>query len=293
MYNCYYEIAKQLLEAGADVNFSDKNSNKWATHAAIMIPVYYNQPSMMELLLYHGAHPLVTSNCQEELQALFDASADGRFDAILLDCDKTLPGRGLEKPWSTLQHGSPLAAATYYNHYSPMERLLHECVNQDLRLPLCFFFYLALAHDHPTFHKEECVIMVSRQGYIPAQKPSKKYASCFHKASHLGYGKLMCLLMEMNPQFLQEEWLVQKQYPLRLTTETCPDFLSNLDKYRKQPVNLQQLCRSTILTQLSPYNILKIKDLALPQRLKAFLGDFDLERMPLLVSLQAYQSQNL
>ena len=85
--------------------------------------------------------------------------------------------------------------------------------------------------------------------------------------------ELMRMLVELNSQCLQEDWLVEEDIPAKLAQQ--PDFASYLVESRKQPPLLLKLCKSTILERLDILHktyMWKITDLPLPKSLKTFLA---------------------
>ena len=88
-------------------------------------------------------------------------------------------------------------------------------------------------------------------------------------AADNGFVELMCLVIALNPQVLQEDWLVQKDFPAKLMQHE--DIIQWLVEHRKHPASLQQLCKSAILSQLGTFYVPNINPLPLPKLLKTYL----------------------
>ena len=162
---------------------------------------------------------------------------------------------------------SPVAAAIAAGHDWTTKILFDHCTKQDFRLPLETLFNLGLLHE-----SERCLIIILQQGYYPIDNESKEagFLSCFHRACDSGMIELMSLLLELNPGYMQERWLVMKSYPSSFLQYS--DFFFWLRDYRKYPASLVKMCKSTILYQLGSYYRTKIKLLPLPTALTTYLS---------------------
>ena len=124
------------------------------------------------------------------------------------------------------------------------------------------------------YRSEECAIFTLQYGYYPRLSADFTFnKSCFHKAADRGLIKLMSFMLESNPHFMQEDWLVHKDLPTELLQHS--EFVLWLAEQRKHPQSLVKLCRSRILTQLDTYYILKVAELPLPNALKTFLKNVE------------------
>ena len=88
----------------------------------------------------------------------------------------------------------------------------------NLRLPLAFLFHYILQYED-----ESNAITVLQQGYYPTPGASKVFGlehSCFHMATKGELISLMSLLANLNPQFLQEKWFVENDFPSRTIGQT-------------------------------------------------------------------------
>ena len=162
---------------------------------------------------------------------------------------------------------STIATAIASRHPCTTAILLDHCTKQGLRLPTESLFQVGCLH-----LSEECLIVILQKGYYPTDTELNEsgFLSCFHRASHCGMIKLMCLLLELNPGYMQERWLVMENYTSNFTQHS--DFISWLTEYRKYPQSLVKMCKSTILCQLGSYYMTKITLLPLPTMLKTYLS---------------------
>ena len=81
--------------------------------------------------------------------------------------------------------------------------------------------------------------------------------------------KLMKLMIDVHPRFLQEDWVVANVTPLALYRK--PRFCSWMFELRKNPPSLSQLVKSWIFYYMGTYPPHKVKKLQLPDKLKTFL----------------------
>ena len=163
---------------------------------------------------------------------------------------------------------TPISAAITYHCCRTLKVLLEYCENANMQLPLEFLLDMCFLQK-----KEECAIIILRHGYYPSlgKQSTDGILSYFRQAEMYNLIKLMCILVEINPQYLQEEWLVTQEYTLDLPKPYYFHFRSWLAEYRKHPPSLQKSCRSTILAQLGSCYTTKIRRLPLPTALKTFL----------------------
>ena len=129
-------------------------------------------------------------------------------------------------------------------------------------------------------HSEECAMTLVHWGcdirrnpkrlpklHIPAWLKAKE--SFFKMAADEGLTNLMKLMIELNPQFLQEDWMVANKAPLALYTK--PEFFTWLFEMRKNPPRLTQICKAWIFYHVGSYPSHRIKKLPVPEKLKSSL----------------------
>ena len=296
-----YDVAKKLLNAGASAG---ENSDYCGFPSPLMLASEHGFPDMCRLLLSHGANvnqkqSLAFTSCY--FTALHYAALYGHAEVCSSLIDLKAEVRAPLK-WDTLKR-SPFDPAMKGKHQRIVEILLDHCEKTGQAVPWELLFNLALKH-----HSEACAILVLQRGYYPIQKEAitndvddfdvygflefdaaaddddnnngnlDEKASYFHVAAYDGFIRLMCLLKELNPQFLQEEWVVQQNFPDKVVQHN--DFIKGLIKERKYPSDLKQLCKRAIHSQLGTYYIQKISALPLPTGLKTYLSHLEAAQLP-------------
>ena len=259
-------IVEQLICAGASVDYTGRS-----IYTPLMLSAAHGHKDTCLLLLRHGADiDLQGKYDLQQKTALYLAVCNGESEIVSLLLDYKAKLCETEISWNNhhqVTEHSPIVAAIANQHPCTTAILLDHCTKLDLRLPLESLFNLGLIHK-----SEECLIIILQQGYYATDKESNESLclSCFHRASQCGMIKLMCLLLELNPGYMHERWLVMKSYPSGLTKHS--DFISWLTEYRKYPSSLVKMCKSTILYQLGSYYMTKINLLPLPIMLKTYLS---------------------
>ena len=257
----YSEIAKKLIFAGASENFPNMNG-----YTPLMLAAVAGHKHTCILLLDLGADVNVTKKRTLHNTALYYAACNGMSEIVNLLLAK---GGKLCTSWNEYTPvGLELEAAIGNCHPSTTQVLLDHCEKEHLQLQRGTIFSMSLKA-----YSEECAIAVLRHGRYPLLKETKLFiynSSCFHKAAECGMIKVMCLLLELDPFYLQEKWLVERDYPNELSKQ--PVFTAWLEEYRRHPPSLVRMCKSTVLAQLDSYYRTKIKYLPLPTSLKTFLA---------------------
>ena len=258
--NGYYKIIEQLLNAGANVEHPGNYGE-----TPLMMAASRGDLDICRLLLRSGAnirtsdifgrtplHHAIMSN-HHSIVALFL-----EHEALYFNSKKQL------NEW-LLCKGTPLYFAIFYNRSFVMEQLLNHLETQGWDIPLQSIFRLTSSVS------EDCTMSLLQRGHNPLQRNcSEPVESCFEIAAEEGLIQLMRSIIELNPMFLQEDWLVKNKIPTKLTKHA--DFLSWLFQHRAQPPQLTHLCRTVILVELGQNYLPKIGELPLPKLLKAFLG---------------------
>ena len=257
----YNRIAEQLLCAGASVDFAGK-----VRYTPPMLAAVYGHKESCRLLLNHGAD-INLRNAPRIMvyqgSALYYAACNGRSEVVslLLEKGAILHRRITQNRLEKL----PIVVATICNdHPHTLQTLLEYFENVALKVPLGALFTLGFDNS------EECTVVILRHGFYPVPNRMMLNCSYFHESAIYGLIKVMCLLVELNPQYMQEEWLVNQEYIHALAKH--PTFTSWLNEYRKHPPTLTKMCRSTVLAQLGSYFTANVKYLPLPSALKTFLA---------------------
>ena len=282
-----YEIAEQLLQAGASVDFCDALGR-----TPLMFAAAQNNRNICHLLLTRGSNIHVTDSGHYKQTALHYAVQERKLEAAMVLVEHGAIVFDSSKSF----HESPIFATVMYSPIVLHSFLIHCSTNIHSKMStlLSYLFHLALREK-----QEGSAIIVLQNGYYPVQdvtlcrRSYKRYTSCFHLAASYGMVELMNVLIELNSQFMQENWLVGENIPAELAQlpdfaswlvekdipaelAQLPEFASYLVESRKQPSLLVKLCKSTILKRLNTfhktYYLSKITDLPLPKSLKTFLG---------------------
>ena len=252
-----YVLVEKLLHAGASANFPIDNG-----YTALMLASIAGSMDICNLLLKHGAD-VHGSHTKMAYTALYYAAQYGELKtaSLLLEHGARIYDSSI--PWH--EQTSSIKVAIQWRKPKMLNFLLDYCNKTDMEIPLPLIFREAATRAG----SDECAIIALKQGYSPESVASAK-GTWFQMAADTGSVKLVSVLVELNPHFLQEDWLLQNQLPEKLTAH--PDFCDWLVGYRKRPPCLQKLCRSVILSQLQViYCIPKVRELPLPRVLKTYL----------------------
>ena len=250
-------LLEKLLCAGANADFGGNNFRTPLLHAASGDSGYKD---IVHVLLSHGAN--VNAMDSSKYQALrYTILSDNLQTASLL----LESGAELHHPDQSKSNNFQFVLLWKRPHL--LKFLLHHAEKRGMHISLEILYNMAV-----NCLSEECAILILKQGCYLHPKLSAdtlSYRSCFHEASCHDLIKLMGFLLELNPHFMQEDWLVQKDLPADLRLHS--DLVSWLSEQRKHPPSLVRLCRSRILAQLDTYYTQKVTELPLPNALKTFL----------------------
>ena len=251
-----YVLVDTLLHGGASANFPNDSG-----HTPLMIAAMAGSMDICNLLLKHGAD-VNASHIKMQFTALYYAARYGELKTAGLLLKHGARSYDSSIPWH--EQTSSIRVAIQCREPKILSFLLEYCNKTDMEIPLPLIFREAVT----VAGSEECAIIALKLGYYPESIvwTDKTY---LQMAAERGSVKLMSVLVELNPQFLQEDWLTQNQLPEYLIIH--PEFVDWLIGHRKQPPCLQKLCRSVILSQLVVYYIPKVGELPLPRLLKTYL----------------------
>ena len=100
-----------------------------------------------------------------------------------------------------------------------------------------------------------CITLLDWGAFVSSSQTedSDSEPSLFYEAAKYHLLGLMRLMIYRNPQYLQEDWVVKKELPKCMTTRKTQmeQFWSWMQEQRKQPADLQHLCMTTVIKQLS------------------------------------------
>ena len=269
--NGNYAMVDILLHAEANVEFTDQTGR-----TPLMAAVSGCNPAICSLLLHHGAKVHACNHCVAGFTALHYAARDGMHKAAAVLLQHGAEIYHPSKSWIQFRN-SPMGTAIFYRS-DMVEYFLNYLHDHGSKVPLIFVLCEAIIHQ-----KEDSAIVVLQRGYFLFKDESilsppfplyvEHYGSYFHLAATFGLVRLMSLLVELNPYLLQEEWLVQKYLPVRVTQH--PEFVNWLMKNRRQPASLIKLYKSTILAHLGDYYMSRIDALPLPKMLQTVLASIE------------------
>ena len=254
---------EKLLCAGANVDFCtcDDDFTTPLMHAACQAS---DDKSIVRVLLSNGAN--VNAMDRTNYQALHYTiilSDNIHIASLLLESGAEL---------HHLRHSnSHFKSALFWKRPHLLNLFLHHADKRGMHISLEILYNWAIE-----CWSEDCAILILKQGYYPHPESASdgtSYTSCFHKASCHGLIKLMGFLLELNPHFMQEDWLVQRDLHAYLRRHS--DFVSWVTEQRKYPSSLVKLCRSRILAQLNTYYTHKVTELPLPNALQIFLTNME------------------
>ena len=204
------EIAEQLICAGARVDWPIRTG-----YTSLMLASAAGYKNTCNLLLDQGAAINVIKRGTYHGTALYYAACNGMSEIVHL-----LLARGGKLCSSQNEHtplGLEIDVAVYNHHHRTIQVLLSHCENDNLQLQLGSIFSKSLE-----VNSEECAIAILRYCCYPLLRDTHthfgmfrviRYCSYFHKAAAYGMIKVMRLLIELNPYFMQEKWLVERDYP--------------------------------------------------------------------------------
>ena len=245
-----YQAAKILLQNGSSVDFPNKDDE-----TALMIAARDGCKHTCSILVHYGANPNARNRYGGT--AMNKAARNGKPNVAMF----------------LLEHGATLnysiiECAMLGSQTRILKLLLEYRLCPNIRFPLETVLDFAIDK-----HSECCAVTTLEQGYYPKKGTKHNlYRSFFYKSAKNGLVKLMSVLVELNPQFLQEDWLIRKVYFRAL--EPHQNYMSWLNEYRKQVPSLSNLCKSAILAQLSAhdeYYTVNVNVLPLPKYLKSYL----------------------
>ena len=120
-----------------------------------------------------------------------------------------------------------------------------------------------------------CLNVLFSWGVYSFSKSSDYYPfrTVFHMAARSGNIQAVKMLSELDPQCLQERWMVQGDFlSLSRWSSEGLELLADLTERRKQPSTLVLLCRTIIIDCLGCRPLLKVQKLPLPRQIKNYIS---------------------
>ena len=234
-------ISRLLMEncCNANLSLAAKHRNFSAMHSA----------------LNNGELVMIKYLVEEAEADIFAVQGMFLEHAITLDKSKVLD--------YLLQHAYNLRG----NDISWFGSAQHRADDEDAEFCLAGF----PLHRAVDVNAESCVAVLLRWG-INNVIPS---GSVFELAVRYGRIKSINMLKKLNPQYLQEDWLLQKQSLSWYENKYI--YLEEISKERKNPPRLDVLCRAEILYELGYNPVSKAENLPLPRMLIDFVQGKDID----------------
>ena len=267
----YNGIVQQLINAGASVDFPNK-----VGYTPLMLAAAMGRKHTCILLLDLGADTNMINKLDEtrfssSRTALYYAACNAASEVVSLLLSRGGKPNILWKKHTPVVLEIEAIVRHFHGYSSTLHVLLDYCEKENLQLQLGSLFTESLKAS-----SDECAAVILDHGYYPWLEDLNSlthHCSYFHQAAAYGMINVMCQFLELNPHYLQEKWLVERDYPSLLLRQ--PHYISWLEKYRKHPSSLLKMCKSTVLAQLGSYYTKKVRYLPLPPALKKFLATLE------------------
>ena len=114
-------------------------------------------------------------------------------------------------------------------------------------------------------HHEDCALIMVVWGASLKQKDRKK-PSFFNLACSENMQRLLRLLLELKPEYLNEQWVQQRHIPLALNRE--PETVDYIFKMAAQPRSLRSWCIAKIFRYIGKWPVANVDKLPLPQSIR-------------------------
>ena len=164
-----------------------------------MIACMNDDTDMCQVLITHGACVNMTNGTVLENTTLYYTAVNGSCNIVACLLEN---GVQIYDP-SKLRVNSPTEAAVMQNDHCVISVLLDHCNKTECMIPLRSAFDMTIKR-----LKEECAVTFLQSRYHPFHRApfaGMCKTSCFHVAAEKGLVKLMSMLVELNPYFMQEK----------------------------------------------------------------------------------------
>ena len=198
------DIVEQLLRAGAGVNFWGPSGN-----TPLGIAAANGNTTLCKILLRYNAN--VNFKNKMGFTPLYLAAMKGKGEVVALLSENEAQFFNPSKPSDDFEvlHNSPLGMCIKFKY----NQVFTEHVDKiNVSLPLAALFHFSVHCG-----TEYCSIILLQQGYYPTLGSEKAFnldISCFRLAAMNYHSSLMRLLVAINPHLLQEEWLINQEFPI-------------------------------------------------------------------------------
>ena len=262
------EVAEFLIEAGADPNL---NPNPQSGSCSPLAKAISKQNlAMCKLLLQNGSNPNERCNRHGEEYMIIDAAAYRENTEIV---------QSLVEHGATFMHASLFEAIFIKDRVHNLEYVYRMLDNE---IPIWNNGMMQKAIGHRAWL---CVKVLLSWGFYTYELSScPSAASVLHDAAERSHQpatsvfyaavdktapvEILKLLIELKPNCLQEDWMVNGNLPMYSDTS----FTAQITETRKYPPTLDNLCRANVFQHLGINPLPKVMKLPLPSRLKEFLA---------------------
>ncbi|CAF3714085.1 unnamed protein product [Rotaria sordida] len=247
------EIVEELIRAGADVNFPPRNpAHRGLT--PLILAIVNGTDEISQCLInslcslnqhvedgYTALHYSVLMSRHPTIKSLLKAGARTNVRSIYGVTPMTLAILS-DDPYSVkilIEHGYPITRSYPWNEY-PFEQAIK-------------------------IHAEGSAMMIAHLGCELKTKQASRTTNILTMVASEGLVNLMFLLINMQPQYINQQWIRKRQYPHALYRLTSVQ--NELQRMYTNPFRLKQLCRAQISQTIGKFYTEKINDLKTTYRL--------------------------
>ena len=266
-------LVERMIQAGADVNSKNIIEQNIIDYTPLMDAVFHGDLDMCHFLLQKGANVNATSSPNTHYKTVLTIAVQSNKPDYV-DIVELLLKHGATHSQQKCGRSLPMFLAISQQ----------KAVLVDLFMKYGYGFKEYLCPHNPLVTRDElcdaiqtdaedCCIILLKWGFDIS---SNNYPY-FLKAVEQGMFRLTRMMIELNPQHLQEKWLVLNANPANTWNPNVSELRDHLLMERKHVKTLQELCKATILQDLTfrpkkEYIPTLINSLEfLPTRIKQFL----------------------
>ena len=240
------ELVIDLIKAGADVNPYNLIQQNIIDYSPLMEAVSQDNMGKCAILLQNGSDVNAVSSPNTNSKTALIITAQSHksnypaIAALMLEHGAIHPiskcGRSLPM-YLALSHNKATLVDLFMKHGYKLRK--YPCPQNPsvFRDELC---------DGIEADSEDCCVTLLQWGFN-VKVNDYPY---FRSAVGQGMTRLVGMLIQLNPQFLQENWLIDNDLPSGTWDNNANELLDGLTKHRKQPKALRQLCKAAVLQNL-------------------------------------------
>ena len=246
-------LVSDLIKAGADVNPHNMIQKNIINYSPLMEAVFQHNLDICTTLLRNGSDVNAVSSTNTHSKTALTIAAES-FRPNYLAIVALLLEHGATHPVSKCGRSLLMCAALSHNKAEMVDLVMkhgHKFRKYpSLHNPSVFRDELC---DALEAYSEDCCITLLEWGF---NVKANDYPY-FLTAVEMGTCKLVGILIQLNPQFLQENWLIKNYIPSRpsfralyIDFHDFSELLRKLQEARKQPTTLQELCKAAVLQKI-------------------------------------------